>query len=120
MIIKKLRDHASAQCCVRHYENGDLCLQSYHTDVIYYDQSQNVLYCTGTYSQTTRTHISWFLREYFPSISYNTMREAYLHDYKVSAKYATTHLALSESELHLMEEAHNGRTLSPDCFKEVV
>lgn len=119
MITKKLRNHASAQCCVRHYENGDLCLQSYMTDVIYYDSTRGMLYCTGTYSQTTRKHISWFLREYFPDVFYHTMREAYQSNEKVHPNYRVVHIALSESELRLMEEAHNGRQLNPDCFKEV-
>lgn len=120
MITKKLRDHASAQCCVRHYENGDLCLQSYRTDVVYYDQSQNVLYCTGIYSQTTRTHISWFLRKYFPSISYQTMRDAYLNDECVCVRGYGPCIALTENDLRLMRAAHNGKQLNPDCFKEVV
>lgn len=119
MIIKKLRDHASAQCCVRLYENGDICLQSYRTDIIYYDHEQQVLYCTGIYSQTTRKHISWFLREYFPSISYQTMRDAYYYNYKVLVDTQFHTIELSAHERDIVDEAHNGRTLSPACFKEV-
>lgn len=120
MITKNLRDHASAQCCVRLYENGDICLQSYRTDIIYYDHAQQVLYCTGTYSQTTRKHISWFLREYFPGISYQTMRDAYLQDYKVPVNTPLCTIKLSAHELRMMEEAQRGYTLSPNNFKSTI
>lgn len=120
MITKKLRDHASAQCCVRHYENGDLCLQSYLTDIIYYDHKQQVLYCTGTYSQTTRKHISWFLREYFPSISYQTMRDAYENTCKLSECLRGGAVKLTQKERDTMYSAHYGKSLSPDCFKTII
>lgn len=119
MITKKLHDHASAQCCVRHYENGDIALRSYKTIVLYYRASTDMLYCTGTYSQTTRKHMSWFLREYFSHISYQTMRDAYLHDEKVLISGCGVCVALSPDELKLMQSAHDGNQLYPSSFKEV-
>lgn len=121
MTITNLRDHASAQCCVRHYENGDLCLQSYNTDVIYYNALFKRLYCTGTYSQTTRRHISWFLREYFPSFSYHDLKAAYEQDCRINAD-VTSRLSMTpllDEERSLMLSAHYGKQLNPDCFKEV-
>lgn len=120
MTITNLRNHASAQCCVRHYDNGDLCLQSYMTDVVYYDFSRGMLYCTGAYSQTTRKHISWFLHEYFPSFTYQELRDAYNCACKLSEVLIGRRVRLSEYELRIMEAAHNGRQLNPDCFKEVI
>ena len=67
----KLDSHPASNCCVCIYrEDGRLTcvsLRSYSTDVcgIYLDEpdgSWNV-YCTGTYSQTTRRQIGWFARE---------------------------------------------------------
>lgn len=112
---RKLHDHASAQCCVRLYKNGDICLQSYMTDVVYYDSTRGFLYCTGTYSQTTRKHISWFLREYFPSVSYQSMRDCYQNDEKYHVGINVTR-KLDQREQNVMYSAHHGATLYPDNF----
>lgn len=65
----KLADHQSANCSVKLYEDGSMVLQSYHTDVILFHAATGYLYCSGTFSQTTRKHITWFLREYFSRCS---------------------------------------------------
>ena len=67
----KLASHQYAKCCVSVYrEDGrvtSVSLVSYSTDVcgIYLDEVDGAwhLYCTGTYSQTTRKQIGWFARE---------------------------------------------------------
>lgn len=55
-----------------------LYLKSYTTLVIKYDKKRNTLQCSGTYSATTRKHIGAFLKEYFPTVSYYTMKQCYL------------------------------------------
>ena len=68
---KTLRKMPYAQAKVRDYRdiNSDMIvLQSYKTDVIYVEKG--VMSCTGLYSMTTRKHISAFLAEYYPHISF--------------------------------------------------
>lgn len=117
---RKLRNHASAQCSIRLYNNGDICLQSYNTDVVYYDFMQGMLYCTGTYSQTTRKHISWFLHEYFPQFYYQELRKAYETDCKLSEVLRNPLVLMTDKEKELMWHAHNGATLNPNWFKELI
>ena len=74
-MIKTLRKMPYAQAKVRDY--GDIgrdtrVLQSYATDVIIVKNGQ--MECTGLYSMTTRKHISAFLWEYYPSISFNMVK----------------------------------------------
>lgn len=73
----KLADHKSANCFIKKYEDGSMVLQSYHTDVVLFHKPTGYLYCSGTFSQTTRKHIGWFLREYFShcSVSYHDMKK---------------------------------------------
>ena len=67
----KLASHQYAKCRVSVYrEDGRVTcvsLWSYSTDVcgIYLDEDDGAwhVYCTGTYSQTTRKQIGWFARE---------------------------------------------------------
>lgn len=120
MITLKLSNHTSSQCCVRHYENGDICLQSYLTDVVYYDSTRGTLYCTGTYSQTTRKHISWFLHEYFPQFSYQELRKAYETDCKLSEVLCNQFIPLTDTEKKIVQYAHNGATLNPNCFTTIL
>lgn len=47
-------------------------LQSYSTDVIIVKDEW--MECTGLYSMTTRRHISAFLLEYYPHISFNMVK----------------------------------------------
>jgi len=72
-IIKNLSEHKASQCHVIIHENGIIEFISYTTSVILAKKllkNEYDLSCSGTYSQTTRKQISWFLREYFPNISY--------------------------------------------------
>lgn len=58
----KLNSMPYAQATVIFSGKNDITLRSYATDVIII--SEGWLICTGTYSQTTRKHISAFMREY--------------------------------------------------------
>ena len=71
-----LINHPYAQCRVRKYANGSIELISYSTLVIHISPS-GWLHCLGTYSQTTQRQISWFLREYCPSVSYQLVKQMY-------------------------------------------
>lgn len=81
-ITHKLSKHASAQCVIREYRNGDLVLQSYNTDVIYYKHDNMSVYCSGTYSNTTARQISWFCQEWL-NITYKECKECYYQDKRV-------------------------------------
>lgn len=75
----KLKNHPYCNCYV--LKDDDIIkLVSYITEVIIAVRNQKnkkewFLKCTGTYSQTTRKQISWFLREYFPKIDYYDVKE---------------------------------------------
>lgn len=76
----KLKNHPYCNCYVEmdNIENPtQISFVSYRTVVIYATKKDNVWYieCSGTYSQTTRRQITWFLREYFPKIDYYDMKE---------------------------------------------
>lgn len=76
----KLKAHPYAQCAVRVFENGDMLFDSYRTVIIVYCHAERKLYCTGTYSATTRKQIGWFMREYFPAFSYHTIKHIAEHN----------------------------------------
>ena len=72
---RTLRKMPYAQAKVRDYADigsDTRVLQSYATDVIIV--KKGLLECTGLYSMTTRKHISAFLWEYYPNISFNTIK----------------------------------------------
>ena len=62
MLKKNLKSMPYAQAKVI-IENNEIVLRSYQTDVIIVT-ADGWLVCTGTYSATTRRHISAFMREY--------------------------------------------------------
>lgn len=64
----KLEKHPYSQCHVVVNEFG-IHFISYNTQVISIN-NLGYLDCRGTYSQTTRRQIGWFLREYAPKLSY--------------------------------------------------
>lgn len=89
----KMYSHQYANCRVSVYrEYGRVTcvsLRSYSTDVcgIYLDEDDGAwhVYCTGTYSQTTRKQIGWFARElcyaYAPcGIDYRDFKAIYESD----------------------------------------
>ena len=76
MTIKKLTDHRYSQCHVEIAPDGGVSFFSYVTLVCHID-AEGWLECTGTYSQTTRKQIGWFLKEYAPAMNYQMVKQAY-------------------------------------------
>lgn len=75
--IARLKNHRYAQCYTITYPNGDITFVSYRTPIIYIShtsEGKRLIQCTGTYSQTTRKQIGWFLKEYLPEFSYYDMK----------------------------------------------
>lgn len=81
-IIKKLEFHPYSQCHVEISPEMTVFF-SYHTAVLFLD-NEGWLECTGTYSQTTRKQIGWFLREYAPDISYSSVKQCYQDDMRIN------------------------------------
>ena len=54
-----------------------ICLVSYTTTVIGIDLVEGWVYCYGTYSQTTRKHISAFCKEFGKGFDYYLMKRIY-------------------------------------------
>lgn len=79
---KKLKGMPYANAYVEIDEYGAITLVSYTTKVITIDP-QGWLTCTGTYSQTTRKHISVFMREY-TKLSYQHAKDAFMEDYTIN------------------------------------
>ena len=74
-MVRKLIKMPYAQACVRDYADigeDKRVLQSYWTDVIIVQDGY--MECTGLYSMTTRKHISAFLWEYYPHITFNMVK----------------------------------------------
>ena len=70
-MLKKLKYMPYAQAKV-YQDNTMTALISYQTDVLYI--TDHWLRCTGLYSMTTRRHISAFLKEYLPNVSFQTIK----------------------------------------------
>ena len=75
----KLKNHQYCNCYVLK-DNDKITLVSYITEVIIAvrnpkNKNEWFLKCTGTYSQTTRKHIGYFLKEYFPLLNYYNIKE---------------------------------------------
>lgn len=72
---RSLRKMPYAQAKIRDYADigKDMrVLQSYYTDVIIVEDGW--MECTGLYSMTTRKHISAFLLEYYPNITFQMVK----------------------------------------------
>lgn len=65
MKYRKLTSMPCAQAIIETTNHGDECLISYQTRVAYIFHTTDAIWiaCTGTYSATTRKHISAFARE---------------------------------------------------------
>ena len=62
--------------------HSGIYLISYTTMVCHID-TNGFLSCTGTYSATTRKHISAFLKEYAPMLTYHMVKQAYENGYAI-------------------------------------
>ena len=79
---RKLKHLPYAQAYVTVDDHGAISLVSYTTTVIVIDP-MGWLTCSGTYSQTTRKHISAFMKEY-TNLSYYTAKDAYQNNYTIN------------------------------------
>ena len=79
---KKLKYCPYGQAHVTVDENGAISLVSYSKTVIVIDP-MGWLTCFGTYSTTTRKHISAFMKEY-TNMNYYTAKDAYLNNYTIN------------------------------------
>ena len=68
-----LKNHPYSKCFII-VDDAGVRMFSYKTMVIKIDRN-GWLDCTGTYSQTPRRQIRWFLREYAPMISYQMVKQ---------------------------------------------
>lgn len=78
-MTRKLKEHQYANARVEIDDGLRITLYSYSTPVIicervYTPSEAWCIYCTGTYSATTRKHIGYFLKEYFPTLRYYDMK----------------------------------------------
>ena len=89
--IRKLHDHPYANCKVietetRSNETGELIrrwvLRSYTTDVVLVRETSTTweLTCYGTYSQTTRRQIGWFLDDIGSPFTYYSAKRSFEHN----------------------------------------
>ena len=95
-ITKKLSRMPYAQARVEIDEYGGISLVSYSTVVIIIDP-QGWLSCTGTYSQTTRRHISAFMHEYGNGAGYYTAKKCY-EDNAIYNIYTGEIISLADGE----------------------
>ena len=79
---RKLKYCPYGQAHVTVDEYGAISLISYTTTVIVIDPL-GWLTCTGTYSTTTRKHISAFMKEY-TTLTYQTAKDAYTNNYTIN------------------------------------
>ena len=81
-VSKRLERMPYAQAGVIFDANGTHLI-SYTTLVCTIDPN-GWLSCTGTYSQTTRRHISAFMREFAPHLSYFNAKECYTKGHELN------------------------------------
>lgn len=75
-VNKRLKYRPAGQCGVMVDEYGGIHLISYTTHVATIDP-QGWLSINGLYSNTTRRHIGYFLREYAPLVPFTTAKKCY-------------------------------------------
>ena len=92
----RLKSMPNAQCGVRFDEHGGIEFMSYRTSVITIDP-QGWLSCTGTYSATTRKHISTFMHEYGNGAGYYTAKKCY-EDNAIYNIYTGEIISLADGE----------------------
>ena len=80
--IRKLHDHPYANCKVIETEGKVIktcVLRSYTTDVVLVRETPTTweLTCYGTYSQTTRRQIGWFLKDIGSPFTYFDAKKSF-------------------------------------------
>ena len=81
--IKKLSTMPYAQAHVELMPDGSKELFSYMTRVVSVD-AEGFVTVYGTYSATTRKHISAFAKEYLAPLDYYNIKDAYEGEYKIN------------------------------------
>lgn len=92
--IRKLHDHPYANCKVIETEVNDnetnevirrWVLRSYTTDVVLVRETSTTwgLTCYGTYSQTTRRQIGWFLKDIGSPFTYYSAKRSFEHGFDI-------------------------------------
>ena len=84
MIIKKLKAMPYAQAHTEQYDNGDIALVSYVT-VVATLSNDGWLNVYGLYSNTTRRHISAFMKEY-TGLDYYTAKQCYTDKHQINIR----------------------------------
>lgn len=84
-MIKKLINHAYAQCHVEIDGMGGVHFISYKTEVITVSPA-GWLTCNGLYSATTRKQICWFMREYCAPLTYYDAKRCYYDNLQINIK----------------------------------
>ena len=82
---RRLAYMPNAQAGIDIYSNGEKVLISYHTEVLSLTPD-NYLTCYGLFSMTTRRHISAFLKEFCPQITFQTVKYCYDNNYSINIK----------------------------------
>ena len=75
MNIQRLKDHKYSKCHVE-IDGNKTTFISYNTAVIFMTIKNGIrtMECTGTYSQTTRKQIGYFLKQFAPDLNYHDMK----------------------------------------------
>lgn len=60
----------------------NIYLKSYTTMVLRLEKKTGWIWCSGLYSRTTIKHISAFLKEFCPGVSYYAIKDSYLNGMK--------------------------------------
>ena len=81
--IRTLEKMPYANAKVYVEDNGNIALISYRTTVAVID-NEGWLTVNGTYSATTRKHLSAFMYEYGNGYGYYDAKSAYLNDYALN------------------------------------
>lgn len=81
--IRTLEKMPYANAKVYVEDNGNIALISYRTTVAVID-NEGWLTVNGTYSATTRKHLSAFMHEYGNGYGYYDAKSAYLNDYALN------------------------------------
>ena len=99
MLSFRLKNHPGCNCHVDiDVYKKVIHFISYTTEILRCELEEDGLWsitCVGAYShtddtpftKTTARQISWFLREYFPSVSYYTVKDAAIKNYVINSEF---------------------------------
>ena len=83
-VDEKFPEHEGAQCGIIYNSNG-INLMSYESLICTIDKNRFLSFSLNpSYSRTTTTHVTWFLKKFAPNISLNTCKICYNQDMQVN------------------------------------